>query len=81
MERAGRGEQNTFEDFDWDVPISFDRDLVRDLPRPGRSGEDLLACFLGHSACRAGHKVLFLRSDHLHMRVLHSWQIAGLVRI
>ena len=29
--RAGFEEQQTFEDFDWDAPVSFDRDRVRDL--------------------------------------------------
>lgn len=85
LERAGFDEQHTFEDFDWDVPISFDRDRVRDLFNlsflerredviflgPVGVGKTLLACSLGHSACRAGHKVLFLRSDHL-LKILHQ---------
>src|SRR5690606_13996702 len=63
----------------------FDRDRVRDLFNlsflqkredviflgPVGVGKTLLACSLGHSACRAGHKVLFLRSDHL-LKMIHQ---------
>jgi DNA replication protein DnaC len=76
---------HTFEDFDWDAPVTFDRDRVRDLfglsflertedvlfLGPVGVGKTFLACALGHSACRAGHKVLFLRSDHL-LRMIHQ---------
>src|SRR5690606_7673983 len=75
LNRAGFGEERTFEDFDWDVPVSFDRDRVRDLLGlsflerkedviflgPIGVGKTLLASALGHSACRAGRRVLFLR--------------------
>jgi len=85
LDRAGFMDTHTFEDFDWDAPVTFDRDRVRDLF--GLSflerredvlflgavgvGKTFLACTLGHSACRAGHKVLFLRSDHL-LRMIHQ---------
>jgi DNA replication protein DnaC len=83
--RAGFSEPQTFEDFDWDVPVSFDRDRVRDLfslaflqrredvifMGPVGVGKTSLACALGHSACRAGHRVLFLRSDHL-LKLIHQ---------
>ena len=83
--RAGFAEPQTFEDFDWDVPVSFDRDRVRDLftlaflerredvifMGPVGVGKTALACALGHSACRAGHRVLFLRSDSL-LRLIHQ---------
>jgi DNA replication protein DnaC len=83
--RAGFMEPHTFEDFDWDAPVTFDRDRVRDLFSlafierredvlflgPVGVGKTFLACALGHSACRAGHKVLFLRSDHL-LRMIHQ---------
>lgn len=83
--RAGFDEQRTFEDFDWDVPVSFDRDRVRDLLSlsflerkedviflgPVGVGKTLLASALGHSACRAGRRVLFLRSDHL-LKLIHQ---------
>lgn len=83
--RAGFSEEQTFEDFDWDVPVSFDRDRVRDLftlaflekredvifMGPVGVGKTSLACALGHSACRAGHRVLFLRSDQM-LKTIHQ---------
>ena len=85
LDRAGFDEQHTFEDFDWDVPVTFDRDRVRDLLGlsflerkedviflgPVGVGKTLLASALGHTACRAGHRVLFLRSDHL-LKMIHK---------
>ena len=85
LDRAGFMDTHTFEDFDWDAPVTFDRDRVRDLFSlsflerredvlflgPVGVGKTFLACALGHSACRAGHKVLFLRSDHL-IRMIHQ---------
>ncbi|MFQ5944620.1 MAG: IS21-like element helper ATPase IstB [Anaerolineales bacterium] len=83
--RAGFEQEHTFEDFDWDAPVTFDRDRVRDLFSlgfierhedvlflgPVGVGKTLLAISLGHSACRAGHHVRFLRSDHL-LKLLHQ---------
>jgi DNA replication protein DnaC len=85
LDRAGFMDHHTFEDFDWNAPVTFDRDRVRDLFSlsflerredvlflgPVGVGKTFLACALGHSACRAGHKVLFLRSDHL-LRMIHQ---------
>jgi DNA replication protein DnaC len=85
LERAGFEETHTFEDFDWDAPVTFDRDRVRDLFNlaflerredviflgPVGVGKTLLACSLGHAACRAGHHVLFLRSDRL-LKLMHQ---------
>lgn len=85
LDRAGFTEPHTFEDFDWDAPVTFDRDRVRDLFSlaflekredvlllgPVGVGKTFLACALGHSACRAGYKALFLRSDHL-LRMIHQ---------
>ncbi|HZD04494.1 MAG TPA: IS21-like element helper ATPase IstB [Longimicrobiales bacterium] len=85
LDRAGFSEAHTFEDFDWDAPVTFDRDRVRDLfgltflqrhedilfLGPVGVGKTFLACALGHAACRAGHRVLFLRSDHL-LRMIHQ---------
>ena len=85
LDRAGFMDTHTFEDFDWDAPVTFDRDRVRDLFSlsflerredvlflgPVGVGKTFLACALGHSACRAGHKVLVLRSDHL-IRMIHQ---------
>jgi DNA replication protein DnaC len=83
--RAGFEEQQTFEDFNWDAPLTFDRDRVRELftlafleqrqdvifMGPVGVGKTFLACALGHSACRAGHRVLFLRSDAL-LKLIHQ---------
>jgi DNA replication protein DnaC len=85
LDRAGFSEPHTFEDFDWDAPVTFDRDRVRDLFSlsflekrqdvlflgPVGVGKTFLACALGHSACRAGFKSLFLRSDHM-LRMIHQ---------
>ena len=85
LDRAGFAEPQTFEDFNWDVSVSFDRDRVRDLFTlaflerredviflgPVGVGKTSLACALGHSACRAGRRVLFLRADHL-LKLIHQ---------
>jgi len=85
LDRAGFEESHTFEDFDWDAPVTFDRDRVRDLLGlgflerredilflgPVGVGKTFLACALGHSACRAGNRVLFLRSDSL-LKLIHQ---------
>jgi DNA replication protein DnaC len=84
--RAGFADPQTFEDFDWNVPVTFDRDRVRDLFNlqflerredviflgPVGVGKTSLACALGHSACRAGHRVVFLRSDDLLKQIHQS---------
>lgn len=71
--------------FDWDAPVTFDRDRVRDLfslgfldrhedvifRGPVGVGKTFLACALGHSACRAGRRVLFLRSDQM-LKLIHQ---------
>ena len=76
---ASFGESHTLEDFDWDAPISFDRDRVGQLfslgfldrnedvlfMGPVGVGKTHLAAALGHAACRAGKKVLFRRADTL----------------
>jgi DNA replication protein DnaC len=86
LTRAGFSESQTFEEFDWNVPVTFDRDRVRDLFNlqfldrrediiflgPVGVGKTSLACALGHSACRAGHRVLFLRSDDLLKHIHQS---------
>jgi len=85
LDRAGFDELHTFEDFDWDAPVTFERDRVRDLfglgfldrhedvlfLGPVGVGKTFLACALGHAACRAGRRVLFLRSDHL-LKIIHQ---------
>jgi DNA replication protein DnaC len=86
LARAGFAELQTFEEFDWNVPVTFDRDRVRDLFNlqflerrediiflgPVGVGKTSLACALGHSACRVGHRVLFLRSDDLLKQIHQS---------
>ena len=83
--RAGFEEEQTLEGFDWDAPVTFDRDRVRDLFSlgflarqedvvflgPVGVGKTFLASALGHAACRAGYEVLFLRADHL-LQHLHQ---------
>lgn len=79
LKKATFDEVRALEDFDWDAPVTFDRDRVRDLFSlgfieraedilflgPVGVGKTLLACCLGHAACRAGRKVLFLRADQM----------------
>jgi len=87
LQRASLGEIRSFEEFDWNAPVTFDRDRVRELFSlgfleraedvlflgPVGVGKTLLACCLGHAACRAGHGVLFLRADQM-LRELHQAQ-------
>jgi len=85
LQKASFEEVRSLEDFDWDAPVTFDRDRVRDLFNlgfleraedvlflgPVGVGKTLLACCLGHTACRAGHQVLFLRADQM-LKELHQ---------
>jgi DNA replication protein DnaC len=85
LDRTGFDELHTFEDFDWDAPVTFDRDRARDLFSlgfldrhedvlflgPVGVGKTFLAGDTGHAACRAGHRVLFLRSDQL-LKMIHQ---------
>ena len=84
--KAKFSEEQVFENFNWDAPITFDRHKVRDLfglgflernediifMGPVGVGKTFLASALGHSACRAGRKVLFTRSDKLFRELLQS---------
>jgi DNA replication protein DnaC len=79
LARAGFEEEQTLEGFDWNAPVSFDRDRVKDLFSlgflerqedviflgPVGVGKTFLASALGHAACRAGRDVLFLRADRM----------------
>jgi len=85
LDRAGFEEEQTLEGFDWDAPVTFDRDRVRDLFSlgflerqedviflgPVGVGKTFLAGALGHAACRAGREVVFLRADRL-LHQLHQ---------
>jgi len=86
IDKAGFTEERTFEGFDWDAPVTFDRDRVRDLfglgfldrhedalfMGPVGVGKSHLAEALGHAACRAGKHVLFCRADELFKEFLQS---------
>lgn len=86
LDRAGFEEEQTLEGFDWDAPVTFDRDRVRDLFSlgflerqedviflgPVGVGKTFLACALGHAACRGGREVLFLRADRLLLHLHQS---------
>lgn len=85
LSRAGFEEEQTFEQFDWDAPVTFDRDRVRDIFSlgfiarhedviflgPVGVGKTMLASSVGHAACRAGHNVRFLRSDQM-LKLIHQ---------
>ena len=86
IDKAGFTEERTFEGFDWDAPVTFDRDRVRDLfslgfldrhedvlfMGPVGVGKSHLAEALGHATCRAGKHVLFCRADELFIEFLQS---------
>jgi DNA replication protein DnaC len=86
IDKAGFTEERTLEQFDWDAPVTFDRDRVRDLFGLGfldrhedvifmgqvGVGKSHLAEALGHAACRAGKQVLFCRADELFKEFLQS---------
>jgi len=76
----------TFERFDWDAAITFDRERLRDLFSlefigrkenvlicgPVGVGKTFIANAIAHSACRRGHKVLMLRSSAMFKKLLQS---------
>ncbi len=86
LDRAGFEEEMTFENFNWDAPVTFDRDRVRDLFGLGflARNEDIIFCgpvgvgkthlgaALGHTACRAGRNVLCIRADAMLKLVKQS---------
>lgn len=79
LSKAGFAPDATLEAFDWEAPIRFDRERVRDLfglgfldrkqdvllLGPVGVGKTFLASALGHAACRAGHRVHFVRADRM----------------
>lgn len=79
LKKACFFEEQTLEGFDWDSPITFDRNRTRELfglgfierkedalfLGPVGVGKTFLASALGHAACRAGRKVLFIRADKM----------------
>ena len=86
IDKAGFTEEQTLEGFDWDAPVTFDRDRVKDLfslgfldrhedalfMGPVGVGKTFLAAALGHAACRAGKQVLFCRADALFKEFLQA---------
>ena len=88
IDKAGfaDNEERTFERFDWDAPVTFDRDRVRDLfslgfldrhedvifMGPVGVGKSHLAEALGHAACRTSKHVLVCRADELLKEFLQS---------
>ena len=76
---AGFDEECTLERFDWSAQIRIDKPRLMDLfglhfierreniafSGPVGVGKTYLAQALGHSACRAGYRVLFIRTDAL----------------
>jgi transposase len=99
IEAAGFDEVVTYEDLVWETPVHYDRPRVRDLFRldwlaaqenvifcgPVGVGKSWFAEALGYSACRAGHRVRFIklaklllalrqaRADHTVERELRTW--------
>lgn len=85
LQKAGFQEEQTFEGFDWNAPVTFDRHRVRDLFSlgfvqrhedaiflgPAGVGKTFLASALGHAACRAGNNVLFFRADKM-LKLIHQ---------
>lgn len=79
-------EEQTFEQFDWNAPTTFDRDKVKDLfslgflersedavfMGPAGVGKTFLASALGHAACRIGKRVLFIRADKMLKEMFQS---------
>jgi DNA replication protein DnaC len=96
---AGFDELVSFEQIVWDTAVSYDRPRVRELFTlqwvaerenvifcgPVGVGKSFLAQALGHSACRAGHRVRYIkvakllqallqsRADNSFERELRSW--------
>jgi DNA replication protein DnaC len=86
LKRASFSGEQTLEGFDWDAPLTFDQDRVRDLfglgfldrredillLGPVGVGKTFIASALGHAACRAERKVLFIRADKMFLELRQS---------
>jgi DNA replication protein DnaC len=85
LRQAQFQEEQTFENYDWSAPVTFDREGVKDLFSlaflerkedviflgPVGVGKTFMASAVGHAACRAGKRVLFMRADRL-LKELHQ---------
>jgi DNA replication protein DnaC len=79
LQDAGFEEECTLERFDWSAKIRMDKARLTELfglhfierhenvilCGPMGVGKSFWAQALGHAACRAGYRVLFIRSDRL----------------
>jgi DNA replication protein DnaC len=86
LNQADFEEECTLERFDWTANITLDKARLNDLfglhfierkenvifAGPVGVGKSFLACALGHSACRAGHRVLFTRADVMLKKLAQS---------
>lgn len=86
LDQAGFEEECTLERFDWTANITLDKARLNDLfglhfieqkqnvifAGPVGVGKSFLACALGHSACRAGYRVLFARADVMLKKLAQS---------
>ncbi|PYU93174.1 MAG: ATP-binding protein [Acidobacteria bacterium] len=86
LNQAGFEEECTLEHFDWTAAITLDKTRLNELfglhfierkenvifAGPVGVGKTFLACALGHSACRAGHRVLFSRADAMLKKLAQS---------
>ncbi|MBU0753893.1 MAG: IS21-like element helper ATPase IstB [Planctomycetes bacterium] len=86
LRQAQFQDEQTFENFDWNAKATFDRETVKDLfglsfigrkedvifLGPVGVGKTFLASALGHAACRAGKRVLFIRADRLLKELYQS---------
>jgi DNA replication protein DnaC len=75
----------TLENFDWDAPVTFDKQRVKELFSlafyerredvvflgPAGVGKTFLASALAHAVCRCGKRVIFIRADKL-LKELHQ---------
>ena len=83
---AGFEEIVSLEHVTWETPVAFDRPRVRELYGlvwlrehenisfcgPVGVGKTYLACALGHSACRAGARVRFVKGARLLQSLHHQ---------
>jgi DNA replication protein DnaC len=86
LRQAQFQEEQTLENFDWKAKVTFDREAVKALfglgflrrkedvifQGPVGVGKTFLASALGHAACRAGKRVLFIRADRMLKELFQS---------